>query len=111
MSRVLKIALCSNSKALAKQAKLTTLLEGLEAHVRAAVERYCKIAGEAGCTPAQLAIAYCKSRWFIPSTIVGATGVEQLEENLDGFSVNLPSAVIAAIDEVHMRNRNPALGD
>eukprot|EP01025_Chloroclados_australasicus_P064681 TRINITY_DN8674_c0_g1_i1.p2 TRINITY_DN8674_c0_g1~~TRINITY_DN8674_c0_g1_i1.p2 ORF type:complete len:119 (+),score=2.17 TRINITY_DN8674_c0_g1_i1:96-452(+) len=35
MSRVLKIALCSNSKALAKQAKLTTLLEGLEAHCRA----------------------------------------------------------------------------
>lgn len=35
-----------------------------------------------GITPAQLALSWCKSRWYVPSTIIGATTFEQLKENI-----------------------------
>ena len=53
----------------------------------------------------------CRSRWFIASTIVGATSVEQLEETLDAFDIELPEAALQAIDNVHMLHRDPALAD
>ncbi len=44
-----------------------------------AVDEYCKIAAKYGVTPAQLALGFVQSRPFVPSTIIGATSVEQLE--------------------------------
>lgn len=79
-----------------------------------AVEEYVAVAREAGITPAQLAYAFCRSRWFIRmhgSTIVGATSVDQLRENLVAFSVDLPREVLDAIDGIHLRRRNPSLID
>jgi aryl-alcohol dehydrogenase-like predicted oxidoreductase len=81
------------------------------AAVQPAVARYAALAGEMGCTPAQLAYAFCKSRWYIPSTIIGATSVLQLDENLDAFGLELPEAVLTAIDDIHRQYRNPSLYD
>lgn len=75
-----------------------------------AIKGYLKIAEEAGLTPAQLGYAFCRSRWYIPSTIVGATSVEQLKENLESF-VDLDEDILKAIDEVHIQFRNPSLTD
>ena len=33
-------------------------------------------------SPAQMALAWCYSRWFVASTIIGATTLEQLKENI-----------------------------
>lgn len=79
--------------------------------VHAAVHEYRRIAGEAGVTPAQLAYGFCRSRWFIPSTIIGATSLPQLRENLLAFSKPLSDDTLAAIDEVHRQHRNPSLMD
>ena len=78
----------------------------------AAVDDYSRIAEEAGLTPSQLAIAFCRSRKFIAdngSVIVGATTVEQLKENMESFDtpVELSEDVLAKIDEVHLRCRDP----
>ena len=70
-----------------------------------------EIAAAAGLTPAQLGYAFCRSRWFIPSTIIGATSMEQLEENLGAFAAELSAEVLEAIDDVHRQMRNPALQD
>jgi aryl-alcohol dehydrogenase-like predicted oxidoreductase len=79
--------------------------------VHAAVREYVRVAAEAGVTPAQLAYGFCRSRWFVPSTLVGASSVAQLRENLGAFSAELPPEVLAAIDEVHVRHRNASLVD
>eukprot|EP00191_Tetraselmis_sp_GSL018_P003665 CAMPEP_0177621006 /NCGR_PEP_ID=MMETSP0419_2-20121207/27295_1 /TAXON_ID=582737 /ORGANISM="Tetraselmis sp., Strain GSL018" /LENGTH=259 /DNA_ID=CAMNT_0019120775 /DNA_START=186 /DNA_END=963 /DNA_ORIENTATION=- len=75
----------------------------------AAASRYAEIAAESGMTPAQLAYAFCGAQWFIPSTIIGATTVEQLQENIAAFSFKLDGGVLQAIDRVYLEHRDPAL--
>ena len=46
------------------------------------------------------------------SVIIGATSLAQLKENLDAFeTVTLDEETLAAIDEVHVRLRNPNYQD
>jgi len=52
-----------------------------------------RVAAEAGVTPAQLALAFCRSRWFVPSTLVGATSLPQLAENVLAFTDACAAAV------------------
>ena len=83
------------------------------AETLAATERYAEIAAEAGLTPAELAIAFVRTRAFLDggSVIVGATTLDQLKENLapfaDGQAAELDEEVLAKIDEVHLRSRDP----
>ena len=78
-----------------------------------ATEEYAKIAEDFEMTPAELAIAFVRSRKFVAehgSVIVGATTMEQLKENLapfDGKPVHLDDEILARIDEVHMKCRDP----
>lgn len=75
-------------------------------NVPAAVEAYANLAAERGWSPAAMALAFIRSRPFVASTIVGATAMLQLQENLD--SVELDAAAIAAIESIHARYPNPA---
>ena len=52
--------------------------------------------------------AFVYSRWFAASTIIGATSAAQLAENLGALAVQLPSSVLAEIDDIHLRYTNPA---
>ena len=63
--------------------------------------------GLPGLTPTQLALAWCYSRWFVGSTIIGATTLEQLQENIDALDVTLSPDIVAAIDDIHARFTNP----
>ena len=44
-----------------------------------AVSGYAGVAKKHGLTPAQLALAWCKGRWKVTSTIIGATKLDQLK--------------------------------
>lgn len=77
-------------------------------NVPVATKEYVGIAREAGISPAQMALAYTRSRWFTSSVIVGATSLEQLKENLDSMELELPADVLERIEEVHRRYPNPA---
>ena len=46
---------------------------------RQAVAEYVKVAEKHGLTPTQLALAWCKQRWSVTSSIIGATNMEQLK--------------------------------
>ena len=59
-------------------------------------------------SPATLALAWCYSRWFAASTIVGATTLAQLEENLDAWNAQLHEDLVAAIGVIHKEITNPA---
>jgi aryl-alcohol dehydrogenase-like predicted oxidoreductase len=43
----------------------------------------------------------------VGSTIIGATTLEQLKENIDAESLTLPDEVVSAIDAIHARYTNP----
>lgn len=79
-----------------------------------AANEYSRIAEEAGMSPTELSLAFCRTRRFISdagSVIVGATTMGQLKENLtpfDGSAATLDEDVLAAINEVHMKCRDPS---
>jgi aryl-alcohol dehydrogenase-like predicted oxidoreductase len=81
------------------------------ARSRAAAAEYAALAKAQGLTTAQLALAWCASRWYVHSTIIGATSVAQLEENLSAFDIELSDEVLAAVDAVHLEHRNPNVLD
>lgn len=64
------------------------------------VDRLRLIAGDLGCTPAQLAIAWCTMNPNVSSVILGASTVEQLRENLAARDVvpKLTREVMARIE-------------
>jgi aryl-alcohol dehydrogenase-like predicted oxidoreductase len=72
-----------------------------------AVAQYAKLARDNGLTPTQLALAWCYSRWFVASTIIGATTLAQLKENIDAYEIKLPLDVIDQVNAIHARITNP----
>lgn len=65
-----------------------------------AVEAYAQIAKENGFTPAQLALAWCNSVDGVTSTIIGATSMEQLKDDIDAFSKPLNKKMVEDINHV-----------
>jgi len=64
------------------------------------VDRLRPIAERHGCTLAQLVIGWLLSRPAVSSVIIGATKVEQVEENIAAVSVTLDPDDMARIDEL-----------
>ena len=67
-----------------------------------------RIAKEAGLSPATLALAFARARWFNSSVILGATNLNQLKENLDSAEVVLLAEILEKIEAVHKLYPNPA---
>ncbi|MEY2912168.1 MAG: hypothetical protein RLZZ184_1477 [Cyanobacteriota bacterium] len=80
----------------------------LKPNVQEAIIAYVEIAKKHNLTPSQLAISFVKSRWFVKSTIIGATNLQQLQENIDSVNVVLDKQVLEEIDAIHTRYPNPA---
>ncbi len=72
-----------------------------------ATKAYVDLAKEAGLVPSQMALAYVNSRSFVAATIIGATTLAQLQENIASTEVHLSDDVIAEIDAIHQRWPNP----
>lgn len=72
-----------------------------------AARRYAALAIEHGMTPTALALAWCYSRWFVASTIIGATTVSQLRENVDALDVTLSDDVIQSVNAIHAAITSP----
>jgi aryl-alcohol dehydrogenase-like predicted oxidoreductase len=73
-----------------------------------AVAEYAALARANGMSPTQMAIAWSLSQWYVASTIVGATSVAQLQEQLTAQTITLSPEVMAGIEDIHTRIRNPA---
>ncbi|MGB8077518.1 MAG: aldo/keto reductase, partial [Gallionella sp.] len=71
-------------------------------------KEYVAIAREAGLTPATMALAFARTRWFTGSVIIGATNPDQLRENLGSAEVDLPPQVLERIEAVNKIYPNPA---
>jgi aryl-alcohol dehydrogenase-like predicted oxidoreductase len=77
-------------------------------NVPAASAAYVQIATQAGLNPAQMALAYARTRWFAASVILGATTLAQLKENLNSAELTLPEEITDQIEAVHKQYPNPA---
>ena len=73
-----------------------------------AARQYNALARDHGLTPTQMALAFCYRSWRVASTIVGVTSITQLEENLAAWSTTLSPELLAAIDAIRWRHRDPA---
>jgi aryl-alcohol dehydrogenase-like predicted oxidoreductase len=72
-----------------------------------AVNAYCEIAEKNGMTPTQLALSWCYHRDLVTSTIIGATTMTQLEDNLKAYDIRLDDAVQEEIIDAYKKYTNP----
>lgn len=77
-------------------------------NVQTAVAAYADLARSHGLTPAQLALAFVASRWFAASTIIGATSMAQLQEDIEACLLDLAPAIVDEIETLHLKYTNPA---
>ena len=73
-----------------------------------AVAAYVELAKQTHLHPTALALAFVRSSWFVTSTIIGATTMEQLQQNLDSVEVEVSAELLGKIQAIHIRYPNPA---
>lgn len=73
-----------------------------------ATEEYYKIAEKFNLSLTQMALAFVTDRPFVTSNIIGATNLEQLNENIDAADITLSKEVLSAIEKVQESIPNPA---
>jgi len=76
--------------------------------VSEAVEAYATLARRRGITLVQLALGYVKSRWFLGASIIGATSMTQLKEDIAAAQFTLDAQTLDDIREIQLRYPNPA---
>jgi aryl-alcohol dehydrogenase-like predicted oxidoreductase len=75
--------------------------------VAEAVEAYAALAKQCGLTLVQLALGYVASRWFLGSSIIGATTLAQLEEDIAAAQLVLDADTLTEIRAIQARYPNP----
>ncbi|MBI1394748.1 MAG: NADP(H)-dependent aldo-keto reductase [Betaproteobacteria bacterium] len=90
-----------------------TLFDSLGARFRRpivdeAVEAYAALARKHGITLVQLALGYVASRWHLGASIIGATSMTQLEEDIAAAQFELDEQTLEDIRALQARFPNPA---
>ena len=73
-----------------------------------ATEQYAQLAEQHDLTLTQLSLAFIKQQFFVNSTIIGATNLNQLKENIQAFEIELSTDVLEGIEAIHRQQPNPA---
>jgi aryl-alcohol dehydrogenase-like predicted oxidoreductase len=74
----------------------------------AATKLYQEIAHKNGLSLTELSLAFIEQKPFLTSTIIGATSLTQLKENIDTIKVSLSEDILKAIDAVQAIIPDPA---
>ena len=69
---------------------------------------YNGLARKHGLTPTALALAFCYTNWRVASTIIGVTTKAQLDENIEAWGTTLSPELLAEIDAIRWKFRDPA---
>ena len=73
-----------------------------------ATSKYLSIAESHDISLAAMSLAYMRSKPWITSTIIGATNMEQLKENIDSATIALNPSWLNQVEKVHKAIPNPA---
>ncbi|QEW06388.1 NADP(H)-dependent aldo-keto reductase [Nitrincola iocasae] len=68
---------------------------------------YVELAQQHNLSPTQMALAFVTQQPFVTSNIIGATSLEQLQENIDSSEVHLSDELLNAIEQIHTQHPNP----
>ena len=71
-------------------------------------ELYANLAKELDMSLAQFSLAFVNQRPFVTSTIIGATTMEQLKENIGSIDIELNEETLEKIDTIQELQPNPA---
>jgi aryl-alcohol dehydrogenase-like predicted oxidoreductase len=72
-----------------------------------AVNKYCDLAAAHDLTPTELALSWCYHNEKVASTIIGATSMEQLDENIKAYDVRLSDEVHEEIAKIYKEFTDP----
>ncbi|XP_021752144.1 uncharacterized protein LOC110717688 isoform X2 [Chenopodium quinoa] len=84
----------------------------ISSYAKVVTAKYVELASKHGLSPVQLALAFVRDRPFVTSSIIGATSVDQLKEDIDAFlTVERPLSqeVMQDIEYIFKRNKDPAI--
>jgi aryl-alcohol dehydrogenase-like predicted oxidoreductase len=73
----------------------------------APTKAYLDIAARHGLDPSQMALAFCLTRRFMTSVIIGATSMAQLKTDIGSANVGLSNDALAEIEKVHRQYPMP----
>jgi len=73
-----------------------------------ATRQYLNLAETNNMSLAQMSLAFVNQREFVTSSIIGATNLEQLKENIGSIDLNLTKEMLYSINEIHNAIPNPA---
>lgn len=73
-----------------------------------ATKLYKDLAEANGLTITQMALSFVNQQRLVMSTIIGATSLQQLKENIDAFDVVLSQEILSEIDRIQEIHPNPA---
>ena len=73
-----------------------------------ATKQYLDLANDIGISLTTLSLAFVNQRPFVTSNIIGATNLEQLEENINSIETKISEDTLARINEIHAKIPNPA---
>jgi aryl-alcohol dehydrogenase-like predicted oxidoreductase len=73
-----------------------------------ATKLYQELAQANGITLTQMALAFVNQQDFVTSTIIGATSMEQLQENIAAFETFLTPEIVSEINKIQELIPNPA---
>jgi aryl-alcohol dehydrogenase-like predicted oxidoreductase len=73
-----------------------------------ATQLYKELAEKNGLTLTEMAMAFVNQQDFVTSTIIGATSMSQLKENIAAFDVQLNEDIISEIEKIQELIPNPA---
>lgn len=73
-----------------------------------ATEKYLALAEKNGLSLAQMSLAFVTQQPFTTSTIIGATSIKQLKENIHSAELQLSADILKEIDAIHIEIPNPA---
>jgi aryl-alcohol dehydrogenase-like predicted oxidoreductase len=72
------------------------------------IQKYAELAKELHMSPTHLALAFVNQQPFLTSTIIGATTMQQLKENISSIDIEISEEILKRIDEIHELQPNPA---
>ena len=76
--------------------------------VAEAVAAYAELAARRGISPVQLALGFVRSRWYLGASIIGATTMAQLAEDIAAAQFELDADTLGEIGQIRIRYPNPA---
>lgn len=74
--------------------------------------QYIEVGRKHGLSPVQLALGFVRDQPFVASSIIGATSLDQLKEDIDAFLTTprpLFPEVMAEIESIFKKYKDPAI--